>query len=471
MEGCDMMSYQKPLVAVKYGGSAFKNTEDYHSVVEHQNEIYKSGKIPVCVNSARSGASDRLMKVWNGELPLKLYAQEEEEFFSGVFRSRKDKDAFMAELEKGFVSMEKVLGAKPGKYGKSHAESYVLSHGETETGKALQYLLSDTTQGIKFLDGHDAGIAAKHMRGSVDIKRSVENLRKKAGNFCYGGFVGMDPADARSYMLLDRNSTDVTAALVAAALGADEYWNIKDVDGVYVCDPSLMENGDKPPIIKKLSYGEAANITRSGSQVIHPTGIIVSDMAGVKIIIKSMNGCHGTVISQFSGTTPEKPYAAMSSGIYTSMTVNDNEMDIPGEGRGYSALVSKLIADNGYDIMAPTGPGNSMSIVMAGGSEIKKNRSAVTEDACMAIKRGLWNNEREAEVKGRDVGYITITGEEMRNSLDVQVKIGLALAEEGIKVTSSSYGDTQQVKCPVFGLSVNPEDYRRAVNALLRKLF
>jgi aspartate kinase len=465
------MAYQKPSVVVKYGGSAFRSADDYHAVIEHQQGIYRSGKVPACVNSARSGASDRLMKVWKGDIPLEHYAQEEEEFFSGVFQDRKDKDAFMKDIRGSFADMKSVLDVNQGKYSDSHRESYVISHGETETGKALQYLLSDLSPGIRFLDGHEAGIIAKHMRGPVDTKRSIENIRKRQGNFCYGGFVGTDKEKGGSYTLLDRNSTDVTAALVAAALSAEEYWNIKDVDGVYVCDPSLTDNGDKPPIIRKLSYGEAANIIRGGSPVIHPTGIIISEDNGVKIVIKNMNGGNGTEISKTTGTTREKPYAAISGGICASLTVNDSEMDVTGVGRGYAADIMRIIADSGYDIKAPTGPGNSMSIVIAGGNEVNKGSGVKIDDSCLALTRGLRSYDRNGVVAGDDAGYIAIAGDGIRNRKGVVREIASAMDDAEINIIGISYGDERHVKSPVFGFWVSPEDYRRAVNALLKKLF
>jgi aspartate kinase len=435
--------------------------------------LYDSGNHPVSVNSARNGVSDRLMKVWGRELPFKDYADQEEAFYSEVFMGRSDRDIFMRELNSDFRIMEGVLGAAADKETDSHRESFVLSHGETEAGVALQYLLRDFQPGMSFLDGFEAGVVATRMRGSVNIARSIENIgKKKGGKYCYGGFVGRDPNDGKHYCLLDRNSTDVTAALVAAALGADEYVNIKDVDGVYVCDPGLLENGEKPGVIPGLSYDEAMNITRSGSPVIHPAGIIISKGHGIRIRIKSLeNGGEGTIISEASGTTREKPYAAMSSGVYTCLTVMDPAMDIPGSGRGYAADIMGILAEAGYDILIPTGPGNAMSVVVAGGNEVSKDRKVDVNKACAALKSGLGEKGRSGEVHGRELGYISVTGAAIRNMPGTFMEVLKVMADEGISISLPAGADEYFVATPVLSFCVNPEDYRRAVNALRKKLF
>jgi aspartate kinase len=459
-------------VIVKYGGSAFKTADDFHRVAYHQRGLYESQKLPVAVNSARKGVSDRLLALWRTDSTLKDYAGEESEFYSEVFGGRGDKDAFMKDLNAGFERMMDVLEASSSRYPDTHRESYILSHGETETGVALQYLLSDFKAGIKFLDGHDAGVVASGMRGAVDIEKSIQNIRSRNGNSCYGGFVGRDPNNPDFYCLLDRNSTDVTAALVAAALGGGEYWNIKDVNGVFVCDPGVLDGSEKPKVISRLSYDEAANITRSGSPVIHPTGIIISRDHDVKIRITSLdNGGMGTIISEESGTTPDKPFAAISSGVYACVTVFDSAMDIPGGGRGYVHDVTGILKRLGYDILTPTGPGNAMSFVVAGGSEITKDRGVDVEHLVASLTEGLRGCGRDGQVRGREVGYIALTGKGMRNRVGTLRDVFSVVADEGISISLTSQVDEEEVETPVVSFCVNPGEYRRAVNALSRELF
>lgn len=469
------MEIERPVVVVKYGGSAFREPGDFHRVAIYHHGLSNSGMSPVLVNSARKGASDRLFDVWQGVTRLDEYADEEREFYggdSGVFRKRKDRDSFMGDMESGFEKMKEVLEAGPSRYPDSHRESFLASHGETEAGLALQYLLRDFTPEIRFLDGHQAGVVATKMRGSVEIEESIKNISQNKGAFCYGGFVGRDPSNPDLYCLLDRNSTDETAALVSSASGAEECWIIKDVEGVYVCDPGILKAEKKPKAIGRLSYSEAADITRGGSPVMHPTGIIICDRYGVKIRITSLdNESEGTIISAASGTTPEMPFAAISSGIYACLTIEDKKMDIPGEGRGYVADVTKILDKAGYDILNLTGPGTAMSVVVASGIEKTKDKGVDLGNLQAVLTRGLRNNGREGVVRGRERGYISITGAAMRGKLGVIRRILEVVEKIGISTSMLGQGDEYFVDTSVVSFCVDPGDYRAAVNALYDELF
>jgi len=461
----------KGIIVVKYGGSSLKTADDFYRVADHQKGLHDTGYRSVCVNSARSGVSDRLLKVWRRELPLKDYADQEEAFYAdGVFNNHPKRDAFMEDYRAGGRGLADVL--QEGREPDSHRESYVLAHGEAEAGTALQYLMRELfSPELTFLDGHEAGVVATRMRGPVDIKASVDNLKKHMkGDHSFGGFVGLDPKNRHHYLLLDRNSTDVTAALVAAAFGAEEYVNIKDVPGVYPFDPSFCADAERPPVIKNMSYAEAANTSRNGSPVLHPTGIIVSDKYGVMIRVTSIeNGSNGTLISDVSGTTEAKPYAAISSALCGLVTVNDQSMDIPGTGRGYAAQVLEVISDAGFDTLLPSGPGNTMSVVVAGGNEVTKGRGVNLAKLSSAVKRGLMRDGRDdAIVRPSAVGYISITGAAMARRPGTVTEIFRTLDDAGIRYFMASQGD-DDVLAPVVSFCVDPKDYRGAVNAL-RKL-
>ena len=465
---------ERPTIVVKYGGSSLAEPKDFHAVAAHQRGLYESGLLPVAVNSARKGASDRLLGVWRGNARLADYIGDESAFYAdGVFAGRPDRDPFMEDLRGHFAKVRQVMEAGSGQYPDTHRESILLADGEAEAGLALQHLMRDFMPGLRFMDGREAGVVAKSMRGPVDIKASVRNIRegKGDGDVSYGGFVGRDPANPEHSMLLDRNSTDLTAALVAAALRAREYRNVKDVDGVMICDPRVCDGDGPPRIIEMLSYAEAADITRGGSPVIHPAALIVSEGYGVRIRITSLGNKGGTLISAASGTTLEKPYAAISSLHAVCATVEDKAMDIPNQGRGYAADVMRILADSGYDILNITGPGTAMSVVVAGGSEVSKGKGADVGEVCSALTQGLRQRDRDGTVRAREIGYISITGAAMRGRPGTWRQIADVISGEGINLSMVGQGDEAFIETPVVSFCVDTRDYGRAVNALRKKLF
>jgi aspartate kinase len=80
-----------------------------------------------------------------------------------------------------------------------------------------------------------------------------------------GGFFGATLEGATT--TLGRGSSDYTATLVGAALGACEIQIWSDVDGVQTADPALVKATRTVP---QISYGEAAQLARLGARVIHP---------------------------------------------------------------------------------------------------------------------------------------------------------------------------------------------------------
>lgn len=74
-------------------------------------------------------------------------------------------------------------------------------------------------------------------------------------------------------MVLGRNGSDYSAAVLAACLRADccEIWT--DVDGVYTCDPRQVPDAR---LLKSMSYQEAMELSYFGAKVLHPRTIAPS---------------------------------------------------------------------------------------------------------------------------------------------------------------------------------------------------
>ena len=83
-----------------------------------------------------------------------------------------------------------------------------------------------------------------------------------------GGFVGA--SDENATTTLGRGGSDLSASLIAAAVGADriEFW--KDVDGILTADPRIVP-GARP--VSSLTFRETAEIAFLGARVLHPSSI------------------------------------------------------------------------------------------------------------------------------------------------------------------------------------------------------
>jgi aspartate kinase len=86
------------------------------------------------------------------------------------------------------------------------------------------------------------------------------------------GFIGA--TSAGEITTLGRNSSDFSAAIVGAALDADEVCLWTDVDGVYDRDPrGAHDSAGDFTLLEHLSYDEALEMAERGAKVVHPRTI------------------------------------------------------------------------------------------------------------------------------------------------------------------------------------------------------
>jgi aspartate kinase len=91
----------------------------------------------------------------------------------------------------------------------------------------------------------------------------------KKGSFpVLGGFIGATIEGKTT--TLGRGGSDYTAAMIGAALGANEIQIWTDVTGVLTADPRVVPNAQT---VERLSYSEAAELAYFGAKVLHPKTI------------------------------------------------------------------------------------------------------------------------------------------------------------------------------------------------------
>lgn len=83
------------------------------------------------------------------------------------------------------------------------------------------------------------------------------------------GFIAHSPEG--HITTLGRNGSDYTAAIFAAALGAQEIQIWTDVPGVMTADPRAVEGAQ---LVEQLSYAEASELANYGAKVIHPATLL-----------------------------------------------------------------------------------------------------------------------------------------------------------------------------------------------------
>lgn len=81
-----------------------------------------------------------------------------------------------------------------------------------------------------------------------------------------------------------RNGSDYSAAIVAAALGAERVYIYSDVAGIHRADPHAVP---KSAVLVRLTYADAADIAHAGAKVLHPGTLRPLAAAGIPLHLRS----------------------------------------------------------------------------------------------------------------------------------------------------------------------------------------
>jgi len=128
--------------------------------------------------------------------------------------------------------------------------------------------------------------------------------------------------DRGTVVMLGRNSSDLTAVCVAAAVGSRSCQIVSNVLGIHTADPSIVSN---PPLIKNIDYQTALEVARSGARVLCPRAIRLACTNHIEIHCTGPPPAlqPGTVVGPVAGSTESIVVAATTSEIWRINDVHD----------------------------------------------------------------------------------------------------------------------------------------------------
>jgi len=257
------------------------------------------------------------------------------------------------------------------------------------------------------------------------------------------GYIGATPAGVTT--TLGRNGSDYSAAIVGAAVGAEEIWIWTDVDGVLTADPRLVPAARPLPT---LTYAEASELAYFGSKVIHPRTIVPAVAAGVPIRIKNtFNPTHpGTLIAAAGALEP---------GAVKAVTIIRDLALVAVEG--LSMLGVPGIAARTFGAIA----GANVNVLMFSQASSESNIALVVArrdvaDAVDALRAAfapeLARHEVDAVRAHEGVAILTVVGRDMRGTPGVAGRLFGALGRADVNVIAIAQGSSEiSISCVVRG--------------------
>ena len=104
-----------------------------------------------------------------------------------------------------------------------------------------------------------------------------------------GGYIASTASGVTT--TLGRGASDYSAAIVGAAMGAEEIQIWTDVDGMLTADPRLVGNAYK---IKEISFNEASELAYFGAKVLHPMSVLPAIEKNIPVYILNSRKPDGT---------------------------------------------------------------------------------------------------------------------------------------------------------------------------------
>jgi aspartokinase/homoserine dehydrogenase 1 len=267
------------------------------------------------------------------------------------------------------------------------------------------------------------------------------------------GFIGVTTEGVIT--TLGRGGSDFSAAILGAALDADEVWIYTDVDGVMTADPRQVPDARSLP---SLSYREISEMAYYGAKVVHPKTIRPCVEKNIPIRIKNtFHPDHPGTMILANGQT--------SSGVIKAVTAIRDQTVVTVQGGGMMGVPG--IAARTFGTVARLGVSVTMITQASSEQSICFSVPSASGDA---VRTGL-NEEFRREIERGDIDSVellegcvilTVVGAGMRKTHGISGKIFSALGRAGVNVIAIAQGSSE---CSI-SMVVDKQDETASVRAV-----
>lgn len=159
----------------------------------------------------------------------------------------------------------------------------VLSYGERMSTRIVAHALKSQGVPATPVDAYDLGLISDSNHGAarplLESRSRVRSaLLEVPGVPVVTGFLAKDRHG--NLTTLGRNGSDLSAALVAEAVGAAELELWKSVGGMMTADPAIVPEAR---VIERMSFEDAAALAGHGAEVLHPDALEPALRAGIAV--------------------------------------------------------------------------------------------------------------------------------------------------------------------------------------------
>ena len=341
---------------------------------------------------------------------------------------------------------------------------YIISRGERLSARLLAAALEASGTAAQYVDavevvhtdeafGHASPDFARTDRAA---HRALSQIIARDVIPVVPGFIGA--TSAGEITTLGRGGSDLTATLIARALGARRVSLWKDVPGLLTADPRVVPDAR---VIPRLHAREAAELAYYGAKVLHPRALIPLAGRRIPIFVRPFEdpASSGTEVSEHvaPGRFPVKALTAASGQALVTVTGN-GMLGVPGiAARTFAALHRRRI---------------SVSLISQASSEHSICFSvpeSFASDAQDSLISEFQEEIARREIDGVEVSLgtatIAVVGLGMHGTPGVAAGVFSALAAGGLNVIAIAQGSSELNISVVVAAAEAAEAQRRIHSA------
>lgn len=325
--------------------------------------------------------------------------------------------------------------------------------GEDNNAKVIAAAFCARGYPARYMNPGEAGMLLSDEFGNAEVlPESFEKLAALSEMdeiVVFPGFFGTTKeGDVATF---PRGGSDITGAILAAAVKADVYENFTDVDSVYAMDPRIVPGA---PAIDMMTYREMRELAYAGFGVFHDEAIIPAVHANIPICIKNTNrpDAPGTMI------VPQRKYehteiAGISSAegfcaIYIDKYMMNREL-------GFGRRLLQILEEEDISFEhTPSGIDN-MSVILES-AELGADKERVVVER---INDELKPDNVQVE---HGLALLMVVGEGMHYAVGMAAKATNALADAGVNIEMINQGASEISMM----FAVKDIDRKKAVHAL-----
>jgi len=362
------------MIVMKFGGTSIEDAKAIRNV----SQIVRRhlARRPIVVASACAGVTNDLIALAKGALSgtrgksLEMVEQLRvrhrkiaHELFTGdlLYTVQSQIDAMLDEL-RDLVRSIAILGELT-----DRSLDTFASFGEKLSSILLYHHLAQSGTEAVLVNAQEIIITNNEFTKAVPVFDEIERrahaaIRPKieAGQVVVTqGFLGATAEGVPT--TIGRGGSDYSAALLGAALKAEEIQIWTDVDGIMTCDPRVVVGAR---LIDEMTFQEAAELAYFGARVLHPSTILPAVQKGIPVRVLNARRpeAQGTVIvRQAKDSSGETVKAIAFKEHITLITIVSTRMLMM---HGFLAKVFEVFAryEKSVDVIATSEVSISLTV-------------------------------------------------------------------------------------------------------------